>query len=331
MPQPSYEYALGRISVLSTHLLTAAQLRRIAEAGSSQEAIKLLMETGYGENQTTEQEIALGEIDLIIREQLQLTRKRIQEITPDPELTGLFLLPVDTHNLKALLKARLLGTSADDILREGGNFSLQDLKDMVQTKYYEDLPPIYQHTLEAIEGELNREPDPFLLSAKLDQAMFAQAQEVLDRKKEHGFIREYFSLWADFTNTLSLIRAQNLHWDVAKLRQVLIACGEIPLKVFEESLDVPAEQLGASLGQGSHKGELIQAINEYAQTNELGVIPKRMKEGLSLIIRRAKWDTHTLGPSVGYLMARETEAEALRLIFGGLQGGFEVTLPEVYA
>ena len=130
---------------------------------------------------------------------------------------------------------------------------------------------------------------------------------------------------------LSLIRAQNLHWDVAKLRQVLITCGEIPLKVFEESLDVPAEQLGASLGQGSHKGELIQAINEYAQTNELGVIPKRMKEGLSLIIRRAKWDTHNLGPIVGYLMARETEAEALRLIFGGLQGGFEVTLPEVYA
>ena len=122
MPQPSYEYALGRISVLSTHLLTAAQLRRIAEAGSSQEAIKLLMETGYGENQTTEQEIALGEIDLIIREQLQLTRKRIQEITPDPELTGLFLLPVDTHNLKALLKARLLGTSADDILRRAETF-----------------------------------------------------------------------------------------------------------------------------------------------------------------------------------------------------------------
>ena len=147
MPQPSYEYALGRISVLSTHLLTAAQLRRIAEASTTKEAMKLLLETGYGENVATEQEIALGEIDFIIRDQLQLTRKRIRELTPDAELTGLFLLPVDTHNLKALLKARLLGTSADNILREGGNFDLALLKDMVQTKYYEDLPPIYNETL----------------------------------------------------------------------------------------------------------------------------------------------------------------------------------------
>lgn len=331
MPQPSYEYALGRISVLSTHLLTAAQLRRISEASTTKEAMKLLLETGYGENVATEQEIALGEIDFIIRDQLQLTRKRIRELTPDAELTGLFLLPVDTHNLKALLKARLLGTSADNILREGGNFDLSLLKDMVQTKYYEDLPPIYNETLNQIEADLAREADPFRLSAMLDGALFRQAREVLDRKKENGFIRNYFSLWADYQNTISLIRAQNLHWELSQLRLVLVDCGDIPKTVFEESLDVPPEQLGARLNQGSHGAELVQAINEFAQTNELAVIPRRMKEGLNLILRRAKWDTHSLGPIVGYLEARETEAEALRMIFGAIQGGFEPQLPDVYA
>ena len=53
MAQPSFEFALGRISVLSTHLLSASQLRRIAEAGSTKEAQKLLLETGYGENAAT--------------------------------------------------------------------------------------------------------------------------------------------------------------------------------------------------------------------------------------------------------------------------------------
>lgn len=331
MPQPSYEYALGRISVLSTHLLTAAQLRRIAEADSTKTAMKLLLETGYGENVATEQEVARGEIDLIIRAQMQLTRKRIKELTPDPELTGLFLLPVDTHNLKCLLKARLLGIQADDILREGGNFDLNLLKDMVHTKYYEDLPPIYCQVLNEIEGDLAREADPFRLSALLDGALFRQAKEVLDRKKERGFIRNYFSLWADYQNTISLIRAQNLHWELSQLRLVLVDCGDIPKTVFEESLDVPPEQLGARLNQGNHGAELVQAINEFAQTNELGVIPRRMEEGLSLILRRARWDTHTLGPIVGYLEARETEAEALRMIFGAIQGGFEPQLPSVYA
>ena len=44
-----------------------------------------------------------------------------------------------------------------------------------------------------------------------------------------------------------------------------------------------------------------------------------------------RWDTHSLGPIVGYLEARETEAEALRMIFGAIQGGFEPQLPSVYA
>ena len=56
-----------------------------------------------------------------------------------------------------------------------------------------------------------------------------------------------------------------------------------------------------------------------------------MKETMVLILRRAKWDTGSLGPIVGYLLAREREAEALRLIFGALQGGFEPQLPEIYA
>ena len=330
MAQPSFEFALGRISVLSTHLLSASQLRRIAEAGSTKEAQKLLLETGYGENAATEQELATGEIDLIIRGQLQLTRKRIKELTPDPELTGLFLLPVDTHNIKALLKARLLGTSADEILRDGGNFPLDTLKDMIQTKYYEDMPPVYRDTLNEIESELGREADPLVFSAMVDGAMFRHAKAIMDAKHEKGFIRAYFSLCADFQNTLSLIRAQNLHWELSQLRLVLVDAGEIPRTVFEECLDTPPEQLGARLNQGAHGADLVQAINEFAQTGDLGIIARRMQEGKMQIIRLAKWETDSLGPIVGYLYAREVEAEALRLIFGALAGGFEAELPEIY-
>jgi len=330
MAQPSFEFALGRISVLSTHLLSASQLRRIAEAGSTKEAQKLLLETGYGENAATEQELATGEIDLIIRGQLQLTRKRIKELTPDPELTGLFLLPVDTHNIKALLKARLLGTSADEILRDGGNFPLDTLKDMIQTKYYEDMPPVYRDTLNEIESELGREGEPPGFTASGGGAMFRHAKAIMDAKHEKGFIRAYFSLWADFQNTLSLIRAQNLHWELSQLRLVLVDAGEIPRTVFEECLDTPPEQLGARLNQGAHGADLVQAINEFAQTGDLGIIARRMQEGKMQIIRLAKWETDSLGPIVGYLYAREVEAEALRLIFGALAGGFEAELPEIY-
>jgi len=91
MPQESYEYAIGRVSVMSTKMLKQNQLRRIAEAPTIKEATAILIEAGYGEGNITEEEIAYGELDLMIREQMNITRKRILELTPDVELTGLFL------------------------------------------------------------------------------------------------------------------------------------------------------------------------------------------------------------------------------------------------
>jgi V/A-type H+-transporting ATPase subunit C len=39
MPQASYAYAMGRISVMTTKMLDAVKLRRIAEAPTEREAL----------------------------------------------------------------------------------------------------------------------------------------------------------------------------------------------------------------------------------------------------------------------------------------------------
>lgn len=330
MPQASYEYALGRISVLSTRMLNASQLRRINEAGSVKEAMALLVETGYGEN-LTEEHINSNEIDTVIREQLQLTRQRVWEITPEPELTGLFLLTVDTHNLKALLKARLLGLDASDILRSGGNFPLEELKVAVSSKNYERLPEIYGKTLDKIENDLTRSVDPLKFSALLDGAMFQQIKAVLDAKNEHGFIREYFALMADFLNARSVLRAGRMNWDVDKLKPLLLEGGDIPVKVFLDNLETPVDQLSGKFNSGRYGYLLASTLTEFVQTEDISVLKTKMEAELFAIIRRVKWDNASLGPIVSYLMGREAEAKALRVIFGSKQGGFEAPLPELYA
>ena len=328
MPQSSLEFAIGSISVLSTHLLTQAQLRRIIEAPTVKEAQAALLETGYAEG-VPEALIQDGEIDKIIREQMQLSRKRIMELTPDRELLGLFLLPVDTHNLKTLLKARLLGVDAGEFLREGGAFSLELLKDAVSTKYYDDLPEIYKNTMDKIEADLVRGTDPLQFSTQIDGAMFKEAAKILKEKHEQGFISDYFSLWADFLNAQSLVRARLMKWDVDKLRLVLVEAGAIELKTFSENMETPAEQLAPKLNTGKNGSAVAQAISEYIQTNDLSVINNRMNTALINILRKEKSNYESLGPVVGYLMARDAEAKALRAIFGAKQGGFEAQVPEL--
>ena len=332
MPQPSYEYAIGRISVLSTKMLNAAQLRRISEAPTAKAAMALLVETGYGEN-LTEEQINSDEIDNVIREQLQLTRKRIWELTPDPELTGLFLLMVDTHNIKALLKARFLGIDASDILRSGGNFELEFLKACINTKTYDDLPDDYKETLEKIENDSTHGIDPLRFSAFLDGAMFRHIKKVLDARNDHSFVRDYFSLLADSQNAQSVVRARLMNWDIDKLKLLLIECGEIPFKVFTDNIETPIDQLSQKFNIGKNGGIISSSLAEYAQTNDTTVMKDRKDAELMAILRKVRWDHGTLGPIVGYLMARETEARALRLIFGSKQGNVEIDfdLPAMFA
>ena len=330
MPQASYEYAVGRISQLSTKMLDAAKLRRIYEAGSFQEALALLLETGYGGNLSPEQ-LATEEIDYVIREQLQISRRIVWEVTPAPELTSLFLLEVDGHNLKTLLKARLLGVEAPDVLIDGGSFPLEQLKECVAASNYESLPKVYRDTLNRIEAEVSRGVDPLKLSAEIDGAMFRHIKNVLDDRHDHSFVRDYFSLQADFQNARSVVRARLLNWDVDKLRLMLLEGGEIDFNVFLEGMDTPMEQLGAKFNRGKNGKLISQSVEEYVTTGDASVLKRKMETALMHVLRSVKWDMFSLGPIIGYLMGREAEAKALRVIFGAKRGGFEYELPELYA
>jgi len=330
MPQASYEYAVGRISELSNKMLDAVQLRKINEAPDEQTALTMLLETGYGGGLNSDQ-LATNEIDYVIRSQLQLSRKIIWELTPEPELTKLFFLEVDTHNIKTLLKARLLGTETPDILIDGGSMSLSILKECIANKKYDILPEAYRKALEKIEQELQRNIDPLQLSADLDSAMFTHIKNVLDQQHDQSFVRKYFSLMADFQNARSVIRARLLHWDVDKLKRLLLNGGEIDHSVFIEAMDLPKEQMAVRFNRGSN-GKIISAtVEEYVTTGNTPVLKRKMETALMNVLRSVKWEMFSLGPIIGYLMGREAEAKALRVIFGAKRGGFEAELPELYA
>ncbi|MEG1913739.1 MAG: V-type ATPase subunit [Acidaminococcaceae bacterium] len=330
MPQASYEYAVGRVSALSSRMLDAAQLRRISEAADVNEALILLLETGYGGNLSADQ-INNQEIDYVIRAQLQMSRKMIWELTPAPELTGLFLMEVDAHNIKTLLKARLLEIDAPDVLIEGGTMPVDIIRESINSRSYERMPDAFRIAMDKIETELQRNVDPLLFSAQIDGAMFNHIQSVLEQTSDHSFVQEYFSLMADFQNARSVVRSRLMNWDADKLRPLLLNCGEIEHTVLLEAMDTPFEQLGAKLNRGSHGKLISQAIEEYVSTGNTPILKRKMETVLMSILRNAKWDMFSLGPVVGYLMGREAEAKALRIIFGAKRAGFEPELPELYA
>jgi V/A-type H+-transporting ATPase subunit C len=329
MPQASYAYAMGRISVLTTKMLDAVKLRRIAEAPTEKEALAMLLETGYGGNLSGSNTYN-REIDYIIRDQLQMSRQVIWELTPDPDRTKLFLLEVDVHNIKALLKARLLDIDVPDILRYGGTFPIDMLKECVKSKNYEVLPDVFKKAMNEIEQDLLRGVDPQNFSAKIDCAMFDYIKAELDRIGDHSFVRDYFSLMADFQNARALIRARFMKWDVDKIRPQLLSCGEIDDRFFLEAVDTPMDQLSGKLNRGSNGRLIAETIDDYNTKGQLPVFKQKMEVALMEIVRKASYNPFGLGPIIGYLLGRFAEAKALRVIFNAKRSGTEAVLPELY-
>ncbi len=324
MPQSSYPYANGRLSVIAQKMLSSGFLGRLAESGEA-DAIKLLRDAGYGSGAKNP-----NDVEQLIAAELSNTRELIWELTPEPEIIKLFLLRTDAHNLKTLLKAKLFDIPADDMMAEGGAFSVALLEKAVNEGEVSALPKTFAKAIEEAESVAAKSGDPGLVSATVDRAVYAYIFLSL-KKKRNAFAKRYFSTQADFTNVQSLIRARALRWEAEKLSPMLVSGGEISHERITECLEVPAAQLGSELNVGQSGPAIEKALKEYSLTGNPGGLERSMDRALMEMVREGKNDMFGMGPLVGYLLGREAEARAIRVIFASKLAKSPVELPELYA
>ena len=149
MPQPSYTYASARLSALSKRLVEPQTVRRMAD-GTLSDALRTLQDIRYGGGM----DIRETNVEQMITAEMRETMAEIRDISPNPTLTDLFLLRSDVQNIKALLKARMLGSS-DAPFSDGGLYSKEDLAAMVKEQHYDDLPDELKTALLQLEKQLS--------------------------------------------------------------------------------------------------------------------------------------------------------------------------------
>ena len=144
----------------------------------------------------------------------------IRELSPEPELTDLFLLATDIHNLKLLIKARLLEQEDVEFL-EGGLYEREQLKTAVAEQDYRLLPRQLAEALNALEDRLKVEVQPQRVSVALDQAYLAYALATAKKCKD-AFAIDYFRALCDFDNLITFLRLRAMGGAREDLRSVLL-------------------------------------------------------------------------------------------------------------
>ncbi len=318
MPQSSYVYAVARVRALENGLIGRDKMMRMAE-GSLDDVLRTLVESGYGDMP----EADITQCEMMIENERKRTALLIKEITPKEELTNLFLLKTDIHNLKILLKARLLGSTKEPGLLSGGVYDAARLASAVRDRDYRDLAGVLKEELDALEKELMLKEDPRKVSVRLDQMYHLFAAETL-KKHKNAFAGAYFRALADFDNVLALLRVRAMDQDRELLYDAILEGGSIAKSTLLDAFEQPEEILIKQLTTGEFSTALAKGFEAFTRTGQIGSLEKVRDDALITLAKRDKYDVMTIGPVIGYLLARDQEAKCIRLLVTAKRNG----LPE---
>lgn len=99
-------------------LLERERMDRMLEAGTVEEAAKVLTECGYPELQA----VNVDTVDAMLAQAREELFGTLNDLAPDGEILDVFKVKYDYHNAKAMLKCEALGLDPERLLVDTGEW-----------------------------------------------------------------------------------------------------------------------------------------------------------------------------------------------------------------
>lgn len=307
MSQESYLYASARISALEKGLLSEDAVRRMSE-GSLEDAMRALLDVRYGGLT----DATPDDCERMIEAERQKTARVIAEVSPEPALTDLLLLKTDAHNLKILLKSRMLGRADADLL-EGGLFTREKLTACVQNANYRDLPADFAAALHALEQRLRTDPQPQYISVAVDYGYLAHACAVVSALGAANAI-EFVAALCDFSNVLTFLRLRAMGAAREDMKDMLLPEGGIRHRTLLDAYDLSADSLARALTGSKANTAIQKGLGDMLATGSIAALEKERDNYLLSLVKDHRYENETIYPVIGHYLARDREAKAVRLI-----------------
>lgn len=313
-----YGFAVGKVRVLETRLLDRSTLERLVDAAGFAEQKRILSETPYG--RFLEAANTAAEVEAAIDDALDSAYRFLDEAGLPPAVVRFFRLRFDFANLKAALKADALGAGLDGLLGAHGTVPLEAFADGLD-KLPDPLGPLAASLMRSADAEAEAEVDDvalMALDAAVDRSMFAALAKTAD-EVHSPFLRLVAGLLIDLANLKTLVRAQ--------------AAGIVPARVESYLLldggSVDLRELGRIYRLG--RAEALAALERRYRlsgnplTGADGVLDLDVVVDNALVaaVRRGRRAEPGAEDVIAYVLAREAEAQVLRVALLGKMAGLD--------
>ena len=311
-----YAFATAKIRAMETKLLNREKMDAMLDAVSIDDAVKVLIEAGYG--------ISGGEsgYDTALADELKKTYDYINGIVPDRGIFNVFRVRNDYHNLKVILKSNFLGGVDDPPFVGNGTADPGKLAEAIRENKLSDLPEIMRAAIVKATDAFNATSDPQMIDIIFDGAAFEQMRALAGESK-NPMLKRLVNENIDFINIRSFIRVKRLLKSQEFFAKVFLTGGKIERKFFTDRLTDSIESLMKDIRTYGYSKVTDPGLAGYAATGTLTLFEKLSDDYTLDSLRGAKLLSMGIETIIAYLYARETEFKNVRMILTGKMNGIQ--------
>ena len=307
----------ARIRAMENQLLTRARMDQILEARSQDEVTKVLQECGYPELDAARPD----QMDAVLSEARKSMLADLGDSAPDAGYIDIFKLKYDYHNVKAILKAQVMGTDPARMLMDMGRVDAAELQEAMESGQMAFLTSSLASAIEEAKEVLHTTRDPQLSDILLDRWCYREMGEIAEETGS-AFLQGYVRAQIDAVNLRTLVRTIRMGKSGEFLRGVLFEGGD----VAPDALEKVAASGGSGLAEVYAPTGFAAAAEAGAAALKGGALTefeKRCDDAVADYLAGAGLVPFGEAPLVSFLAARETEYTNLRILLMGRAAGLD--------
>lgn len=298
------------IKVWETKLLNKSFYSKMINSNSLEEAINALQETPYGEG------INGGNFEARLDDSFKNLCDDLYKAIKSNEIIEFVRLKNDYHNLKTLIKAKVLDKDFSYILNKNGTMPIDKIEQAIKNDDYRDVSANIENAIKEVFLELDTKKDSQVIDIVVDRYMFKDMVSIA-KKIESAYISKYVKTVIDLTNIKTVLRLKKINKDKSFLSYVFIEDGTVSLDMCKNMLSDDFDNIPNRLAVTPYETVIREVIDNYSESKSLSSLEKRFDDYIMAYVRDAKFINFGVEPVFAYLYAREIEIKNLRIILAG--------------
>lgn len=310
-----YLFLSTRIHVMERSLLSRERMERMLEAATNEEAAKVLVECGYPEMSTVD-------VDSVNNALAYVRDKVFEDLyasVPDPRMIDVFKVKYDYHNVKTLLKSTAMGVDPARLMVSTGRYDPAELTDKIRSGSFSGIPDSFARAIREAQEVLGATRDPQLSDFVLDRAYFKELTALAEGTGS-AFLLGYVKLMIDAANLRSLVRVRRMGKSEAYLKNVLFEGGKVTVSSI---LRLASDGDLASVYGTTSLAKAAEAGQSAVKGGGLTTFERECDNAVMDYVAGAKYVAFGDATVIGYLVAKDSELTAVRIIMTGRLAGLK--------